>query len=270
MNHPDVAKFDLSNLFAMWCGAAPAPVQVWQKAVDVLGMTEICTGYGQTEVTSSGVITKVGDSIEQITTHVGHPKIGGVCGLLEFNGSTVQYKTVNPDTGKDLSPHSIGELAVRGNTVTNGYYNKPEETAQAIDKDGWLLTGDVGLIDNNGYIKHLGRSDDLYKVSGELVAPRETEEVISKHPEVNQVFIVGVPDALTTEAGAAFVELKPGASFVRREITDWCSSRVARFKIPRHVWFIESSDWPLTSTGKVQKFRLKEMAKERLIAIKNR
>lgn len=268
LNHPQIAAFDLSNLFAMWCGAAPAPVHVWERAVEVLGLTEVCTGYGQTEVTSSGVITKVGDSIEQITTHVGHPKIGGVCGLPEFNGSTVQYKTIDPDTGKDLPAHTIGELAVRGNTVTNGYYNKPEETAQAIDKDGWLRTGDVGIIDENEYIKHLGRSDDLYKVSGELVAPRETEEVISEHPGVNQVFIIGVPDAVTTEAGAAFIELKPGASNVRHEITHWCSSRVARFKIPRHVWFIESSDWPLTSTGKVQKFRLKEMAKERLSARK--
>ena len=266
LDHPRVSEFDLSSLFAMWCGAAPAPVHVWERAVDVLGLTEVCTGYGQTEVASSGVTTEVGDSIELITTRVGRPKIGGVAGLPEFNGSTVQYKTIDPDTGEDLPLGSIGELTVRGNTVTNGYYNKPEETAKAIDKDGWLRTGDVGLIDENGYLTHLGRSDDIYKVSGELVAPREVEEVISQHPAVSQVFIVGVKDALTTAAGAAYIELKPGASCVRREIINWCSSRVARFKIPRHVWFIETSDLPMTSTGKVQKFRLVDMAEERLSA----
>jgi fatty-acyl-CoA synthase len=270
LNHERVAEFDLSSLFAMWCGAAPAPVHVWESAVNVLGLTEVCTGYGQTEVTSSGVTTEVGDPIELISKRVGRPKIGGIAGLSEFNGSAVQYKTIDPETGEDLPLGSIGELTVRGNTVTKGYYNKPEETAETIDKDGWLRTGDVGLIDDNGYLQHLGRSDDLYKVSGELVAPRETEEVISKHPDVNQAFIIGVPDKITTEAGAAFIELKPGASLIRRDIINWCTSNVAKFKIPRHVWFIEPADWPMTSTGKVQKFRLKEIAKEKLELRKNK
>lgn len=265
LNEPRVSEFDLTNLFAMWCGAAPAPAHVWERAVDILGMTEMITGYGQTEVTSSGVTTEIGDAVERIVTRVGRPKLGGVTGMGEFNGSTVEYKTVDPETGEDLPAGSIGEFVVRGNTVTRGYYNKPEETAQAIDKDGWLKTGDVGWIDEHGYLEHLGRSNDLYKVSGELVAPRETEEVIAKHPAVNQVFIVGVPDRMTTEAGVAFIELKPGESCERRDITDFCSGKVARFKIPRHVWFIEADEWPMTSTGKVQKFRLQEMAKERLV-----
>jgi fatty-acyl-CoA synthase len=261
LNHPRISEYNLSNLYAMWCGAAPAPVPVWKKAVDILGLTEVCTGYGQTEVTSSGVTTEMGDTIDLISTRVGRPKIGGTAGLPEFHGSTVQYKTIDRDTGEDLPPGTIGELVVRGLTVTNGYYKKPEETAKTIDKDGWLRTGDIGRIDENGYIELLGRSKDLYKVSGELVAPREIEEVISKHPAVNQVYIVGVQDAITTEAGAAFVELKSShESCSRRELLNWCSSRVARFKIPRHIWFVKPSEWPMTSTGKVQKFRLKEMA----------
>lgn len=264
LNEPRVSEFDLSSLFAMWCGAAPAPIHVWENAVKTLGLTEICTGYGQTEVTSSGVTTEMGDPIERIATRVGRPKLGGVCGQPEFRGSVVEYKTIDPETGEDVTTGSIGALAVRGRTVTHGYYNKPDETARAIDKDGWLRTGDIGQIDEFGYIEVLGRTNDLYKVSGELVAPREVEEVIAEHPAVNQVFIVGVPDQITTEAGAAFIELKPGESCVRRDIIDWCASRVARFKIPRHVWFIEASDWPLTSTSKVQKFQLKEMAMERL------
>lgn len=264
LNEERISEFDLSHLYAMWCGAAPAPVHVWERAAKTLGLTEICTGYGQTEVSSSGVITEMGDPLERISTRVGRPKLGGVCGLAEFNGSTVQYQTIDPETGENLPSGAIGELVVRGNTVTHGYYNKPEETAKTIDKDGWLRTGDVGKLDEHGYVEHLGRSNDLYKVSGELVAPRETEEVIAKHPAVNQVFIVGVPDGMTTEAGAAFIELHPNKTCVRRDIVNWCLERVARFKVPRHVWFIEATDWPMTSTGKIQKFRLQEMAKERL------
>lgn len=264
LNEPRLSEFDLSDLFAMWCGAAPAPVYVWEQAIEKLGVTEIITGYGQTEVTSSGVTTEIGDPLERITSHVGRPKLGGVSGLTEFNGSNVQYKTIDPETRIDLPDGSIGELAVRGNTVAKGYYNKPEETSDAIDKDGWLRTGDVGVIDEFGYIQHQGRSNDLYKVSGELVAPKETEEAIAKHPAVNQVFIVGVPDPMTTETGFAFIELKAGESCVRKDITDWCSERISRFKIPRHVWFIENADLPMTSTGKVQNFRLQEIAKEKL------
>ncbi|MGP4106678.1 class I adenylate-forming enzyme family protein [Virgibacillus sp. L01] len=264
LNHSRVSEFDLSNLFAMWCGAAPAPVPVWKKAIDVLGLTEIITGYGQTEVASSGVTTEIGDSLERISSRVGRPKLNGVSGLSEFNGSAVQYKTIDRDTGKDLPAGSVGELAVRGGTVTHGYYKKQEETAKTIDKDGWLRTGDVGRIDENGYIQVLGRSKEMYKVSGELVSPREVEIAISHHPAVSQVNVIGVPDVLTTEIGAGFIELIEDETCTRRDIIDWCSSRLARFKIPRHIWFIDSSEWPMTSTGKVQKFRLTEIAEEKL------
>lgn len=264
LNHPRVSEFDLSHLYSMWCGAAPAPVPVWKKAVDILGLTEVITGYGQTEVTSSGVTTEVGDDIERVSARVGRPKLGGIVGLPEFNGSTVQYKTIDRETKEDLANGSIGELVVRGVTVTHGYYNKPEETARVIDKDGWLRTGDVGRIDENGYIEMLGRDKDIYKVSGEIVSPGEVEEVISQHFAVNQVAVIGVPDRLTTEAGVAFIELETGKTCTRKEIIEWCSTRLARFKRPRHVWFIEANDWPMTSTGKIQKFRLRDMAKEKL------
>ncbi|SIS74894.1 class I adenylate-forming enzyme family protein [Salimicrobium salexigens] len=264
LNHPQVEEFDLSSLFAMWCGAAAAPVSTWQQAVDVLDITEIITGYGQTEVVSSGVTTEIGDPLERVATRVGRPKLNGVSGLPEFNGSSVQYKTVHRDTGEDLPHGEMGELAVRGATVTHGYYKKPEETAQAIDKDGWLKTGDVGKIDENGYIQMLGRSKEMFKVSGELVSPREVEIAISHLSEVKEVQVVGVKDKLTTEAGAAFVELKEGETLRRKDITRWCAERLAKFKVPRHVFFIHSSEWPMTSTGKVQKFRLQELAKERL------
>lgn len=265
LNEPRVSEFDLSNLYSMWCGAAPAPVPVWEKAMDVLGLTEIITGYGQTEVTSSGVTTEVGDSLETISSYVGRPKLSGVAGLPEYSGSSVQYKTIDRETGEDLPTGSVGELAVRGVTVTNGYYNKPIETAEAIDKDGWLKTGDVGRVDEQGYIQLVGRDKDIFKVSGLIVSPGEVEEVISRHPAVNQVAVIGVPNTVTTEAGAVFIELRSGEVSSRKEIIEWCSERLARFKLPRHVWFIEANEWPMTSTGKIQKFRLRDIAKDKFL-----
>ncbi|GIO19946.1 AMP-binding protein [Oceanobacillus oncorhynchi subsp. incaldanensis] len=264
LNHPKVSEFDLSSLFAMWCGAAPAPVPVWKKAMDTLGLTEMITGYGQTEVSSSGVTTELGDSLEMISTRVGRPKLAGSSGLSEFQGHATEYKTINPQNGKDLEAGAVGELTVRGPSVTSGYYNKPEETAAVIDKDGWLRTGDVGRIDENGYVQLLGRSKEMYKVSGELVAPREVEAVISEHPAVAQAGVIGVPDSMTTEIGAAFIEVYDGEAVTRKEIVQWCTDKLARFKIPRYVWVISAFDWPLTSTGKIQKFRLQEMAEEKL------
>ena len=264
LNHPKVSAFDLSSLFAMWCGAAPAPVPVWKKAMDTLGLTEMITGYGQTEVSSSGVTTELGDSLEMISTRVGRPKLAGSSGLSEFQGHATEYKTIDPQNGKDLEAGAVGELTVRGPSVTSGYYNKPEETTAVIDKDGWLRTGDVGRIDENGYVQLLGRSKEMYKVSGELVAPREVEAVISEHPAVAQAGVIGVPDSMTTEIGAAFIEVYDGEAVTRKEIVQWCTDKLARFKIPRYVWVISAFDWPLTSTGKIQKFRLQEMVEEKL------
>ncbi|HEX7058193.1 MAG TPA: class I adenylate-forming enzyme family protein [Bacilli bacterium] len=264
LNHPELDKFNLQHLYALLCCAAPAPVPLWQRAVDMLGVTEIGTGCGGTEASSTTMLTEIGDPLEVISTRVGKIKLAGVAGSPEFDGASVQYKVIDADTGNDLPAGSVGELAVRGNVVTRGYYKKPAETAAAIDKDGWLRSGDLGRIDEHGYIQLLGRSKDLYKVSGETVAPKEVEDAISLHPAVAQAYIVGVPDALTTETGAAFIELKQQASCTKREILDWCKQRVARFKVPRYIWFVTADEWPLTGTGKIQKFKLREMAKARL------
>jgi len=264
VNHPQVEQFDLGSLYALMCAAAPAPVPVWRKAIDVLGLTEICTGYGGTEATAATVHTEIGDPIDVVVSRVGRIKPGGSSGLPEFGGKNVQYKVIDPFTSEDLPEDAIGELAVRGNLVTRGYYHKPDETAYSIDKDGWFHTGDLGRIDERGYLEFLGRSKDVYKVSGENVAPKEVEDVITRLESVAQAYVVGVPDALTTEAGAAFVELKSGASCTRREVIAWCQNHLARFKVPRHVFFVEASEWPMTGTGKIQKFKLRDMAKERL------
>ncbi|MCY0876911.1 MAG: AMP-binding protein, partial [Firmicutes bacterium] len=192
-------------------------------------------------------------------------KPGGVSGLPEFGGANIQYKTIDPFTQLDLDPGDIGELVVRGNHVTKGYYNKPDETAAVIDKDGWLRTGDLGRMHEGGYIELLGRSKELYKISGENVAPKEVEDVISRHPAIAQAYVIGVKDVMTSETGAAFIELRAGATCTRRELIDYCQERLARFKVPRYFWFMEADQWPMTGTGKIQKFRLQEIAEKRLL-----
>lgn len=270
LNDPQRGAFDASSLNALMCAAAPTPVPVWEAAVEAFGLTELCTGYGGTEATAATVHTEIGDPIERVATRVGRIKPGGSSGLPEYGGANSQYKVVDPFTGEDLADGAVGELAVRGNFVTRGYYRKPAETAAAIDVDGWFHTGDLGRIDDDGYLEFQGRSNEMFKVSGENVAPKEVEEVVSQHPAVSQVYVVGISDAQTTEAGAAFVELKPGASCERRDIIEWCQQRLARFKVPRRVWFLEAADWPMTGTGKIQKFKLRALAEERLKGIARR
>ena len=261
LHYPDLKKYDLSALFSLMSAAAPAPIPVWKQAKHELGLTEICAAYGGTEASAATVHTEVGDPIEIVSTRVGRIKPGGSSGLPEFGGANIEYKVVDPYTRETIDPGTQGELVVRGNLVTKGYYNKPDETAAVIDKDGWFHSGDLGRIDEHGYLEFLGRSKDLYIVSGENVAPKEIEEVISTHDAIKQVYVVGVPHALTGEIGAAFVELKPEAELNRREIVTLCRQQLAKFKVPRYVWFIQEEDWPYTGNGKLQKFRLVEIAK---------
>lgn len=257
-------QYDLSELFALMCAAAPAPVPLWERAVAAFGLSEMVTGYGGTEASAATVHTEIGDSLEIITTKVGRIKPGGPSGLEEFGWANSQYKVIDPDTGEDLGDGEIGELAVRGNFVTRGYYHKPDETARHIDKDGWFRTGDLGRIDDRGYLEFHGRANELYKVSGENVSPKEIEEVISRHPAVNQVYVVGVPSPVTTETGAALIELRKGETASRREMIEWCREHLAKFKVPRYYFFVEESEWPMTGTGKVQKYLLAQLARERI------
>jgi fatty-acyl-CoA synthase len=258
--HPDRGKYNLSSLKGVVVDAAPAPIPLWERVIKELGLIELTTGYGQTETHGGTCVAASEATIDTLARRVGQVKLGGAAALPEFHGSFCEYKVIEPITGKALPQGAEGELACRGATITRGYYNSPEANARTFDKDGWMRTGDLGIIHDDGYIELTGRSKEIYIVGGELVAPREVENYISQHPKVNQVYIVGVPDARLGEVGLAYIELKPDETCSRREITSFCKKGLARYKVPTYVKFISGSEFPLTATGKVQKFKLRERA----------
>ncbi len=261
LTHPDLKKHDLAALRSVMNAAAATPLWVWEALRRELGISEMNTGWGMTEVSAAAMYTPFGASLQVITDTVGREKPGGVAGQEEFSGALVEFKLIDPATKEDLLPDSTeGELAVRGSIVTRGYYNKPVETSEAIDKDGWLRTGDVFRRRDDGNYEITGRAKDLYKIGGELVAPKEIEELICGHEAVNQVHICGVPDERMGEVGAAFVQLKAGQKCTQAELVAFVESRVARFKIPKYWLFVE--EFPMTATGKVQKFMLRQIAIE--------
>jgi fatty-acyl-CoA synthase len=258
------ASYDTSSLHTVMSAAAPAPVRLWQAVRDELGIREVVTAYGMTETSSASTFTEPDGPLELVASTVGAPKRGGVAGDPELDGRLCAYKTIDPLTGKDLPAGSEGELAARGPIVTRGYYNKPAETAAAIDGEGWLRSGDLAWIDpGNRHVVLTGRSKELYKCGGELVAPKEVEDVLSSHPAVGQAYLVGLPDDRMGEVGCAWV-VPTGAEPPPDELIGYCRDRLARFKVPAHVIYIRADELPTTATGKVQKFRLIERARRLL------
>lgn len=264
LEHPDRKAFDLSSVSAILSGAAPAPVWLWEKVRDELGIEEIVTGYGMTETGGAMTLTLPEDPLQYHSDTVGRPKLAGAAGVPGADALTV-YKTIDPVTGEDLPPGTEGEFASRGPTNMIGFWAKPEETEAAF-VDGWVRSGDLGRIREDGYLVVTGRSKELYKSGGELVMPKEIEELLSKHPAVSQVFAIGVRDERWGDAGVVCIVPVPGAEVSAEEIIDICKRNLARFKVPKHVFFLRAEDLPKTPTGKVQKFRLVRWAEERLAA----
>jgi fatty-acyl-CoA synthase len=264
MEHPDIGRYDLSSLAAVLMGAAPTPVWVWQALKDRLGLQEVFTGYGMTELTSATTFTTPDDPLERVATTVGRPLDAGVAGIDHLGGIVADYKTIDPLTGADLPSGAEGELCARGPIATRGYYAKPKETGELLMADGWVRSGDLGRIRPDGYVELTGRSKELYKSGGELVSPKEIEELLTGHPAVAQAYAVGVPDDRWGEIGCAWIVRTPGAEVDAAELIDLARQRLARFKVPKHVFFLEAAELPTTATGKVQKFQLVGMAKARL------
>jgi fatty-acyl-CoA synthase len=249
MNHPDCATTDLRSLRTGLLAAGMASSEpVARKAQRLLCPT--LTGWGMTEVGVGALLSFLDSPEDDRCLGSGWPLPG------------CEFKVIDPTTGQSRTPGTMGELCTRGYGVMQGYYKKPEETAKAIDADGWLHTGDMAIMRADGMVRFLGRYKEILKVGGENVDPVEVEAFLLQHPAVNQVKIVGVPDARLNEVGAACVVLNPGATVTATDLIELCRGKLASFKIPHHVLFVQ--EFPMTSSGKVQKFRLREVAIEHL------
>lgn len=264
MEQAKIRAYDLSSLTAIHSAAAPTPSWVWKDIQDTLGCDEIFTSYGQTETTATIICTCPGDSIEIVATTQGTIVEAGVAGIAAEGGRIAQFKTIDPETGADLPWGTAGEICTRGPMNSLGYFGRPEETAKIMLPDGWLRMGDLGQFRPDGNLFLTGRSKELYKSRGELVSPKELEQILTAHPAISQAFLIGMPDERWGEIGCAWVVLSPEHSLEPQEVIEFLAGQVARYKLPRDVWFIEDHALPKTGTGKVQKNLLRQMA-ERLI-----
>lgn len=246
LEHPDFNKFDLSTLRTGIMAGANCPIEVMKKVNTKMHASEITIAYGQTE--SSPVITqtRTDDALELRVSTVGRSL------------PDVEIKIVDIETNETLPPGKQGELCTRGYHVMKGYYKMPEETAQAIDSDKWLHTGDLAIMDENGYCKITGRIKNMIIRGGENIYPREIEEFLYTNPKISDIQVYGVPDKKYGEQVMAAIILKKGESMTADDVRSFCSGRIANYKIPKYVKFVES--YPMTASGKIQKFKMREMA----------
>jgi fatty-acyl-CoA synthase len=249
VDHPQCATTDRSSLRTGIFAAGMASTEpVARKTQRALGKT--LTGWGMTEVGVAASLSFLDSPEDDRCLGSGWPLPGH------------EFKIIDPATGQCLPSGMMGELCVRAYAVMQGYYRQPEETARAIDAEGWLHTGDLAILREDGMVRFLGRYKDMLKVGGENVDPVEVEAFLLKHPAVNQVKVVGVPDQRLNEVGAACVVVNPEKSVTADDLRDFCRGKLASFKIPRHILFIK--EFPMTSSGKVQKFRLRDAAMQEL------
>jgi fatty-acyl-CoA synthase len=243
---PDFASFDLSSLRTGIMAGSPCPAKVMQRVIAEMHMEQVTICYGMTETSPVSTQTGPEDELERRVGTVGrvHPH--------------VEIKLVDQLTGRTVGRGETGELCTRGYSVMLGYWRDPEQTAEAIDRAGWMHTGDLATMDDAGYVQIVGRSKDMIIRGGENVYPREIEEFLHAHPGVSDVQVVGVPDERYGEAVVAFVRLEAGARVDEDALREHCRERIAHYKVPRDVHFV--AEFPMTVTGKVQKFKLREQA----------
>jgi fatty-acyl-CoA synthase len=237
-------KYDISTLRKGIMAGSPCPVEVMKQVISVMGMEEVTIAYGQTE--SSPVITqtRIDDSLERRVSTVGRALEG------------VEVKIVDPVTNAEMSFGQQGELCARGYSIMAGYYNMPQATAMAVDDEGWLHTGDLAVMDEEGYCNITGRLKDMIIRGGENIYPKEIEEFLYRHPKIADVQVVGLPDERYGEEVLAVVRLREGEQVSEAELREFCKGQIAKHKIPRYVEFVNA--YPITASGKIQKYRLRE------------
>ncbi len=260
----DGQPYDFNSLRVVYSSGTLAPQTIHAEIRELLGPDELVAGYGQTETTAAMTanVAELGDRHLQTTS--GRFRPAGCAGDPALGSVLAVYKTIDPETGADLPRGARGELVVQGPAVTAGYYNKPDETAAAFTADGWLRTGDIGVVSDEGDVVLSGRLKETYRCGGEMVMPAEVERVLADCAGVAQAHVVGLADARMGEVGCAVIIADARE---RPDVTDLiahCTANLARFKVPAHVVFLNASELPMTVTGRVQKFRLAELVARRL------
>jgi fatty-acyl-CoA synthase len=250
LDHPDFGSFDYSTLRTGIMAGSPCPVEVMRKVIERMHMDEVTICYGMTETSPVSTQTTADDPLERRVSTVGrvHPH--------------VEIKIVDPLDGGVVTRGDAGELLTRGYSVMLGYWNDPERTAEAIDRAGWMHTGDLATMDDEGYVNIVGRSKDMIIRGGENVYPREIEEFLYTHEDVADVAVIGVPDQRYGEEIMAWVQLREGAAATEEDLKSFCKGKIAHYKVPRYVKLVD--EFPMTITGKVQKFKMREAAIEEL------
>jgi fatty-acyl-CoA synthase len=243
LEHPEFSSYDLSSLRTGIMAGAPCPIEIMKRVIRDMHMEQVTIAYGMTETSPVSFQSSVDDPIERRVSTVGriHPH--------------VQVKIVDA-SGRSVPVGSQGEILTRGYSVMKGYWNDPERTCESIDEAGWMHTGDLGVLDAQGYCNITGRLKDMLIRGGENIFPREIEDFLYRHPKVLAVQVFGVPDKKYGEEVCAWVQLRPGTVATDQEIREFCRGQIAQHKIPRYVRFV--TEFPLTVTGKVQKFVMRE------------
>jgi len=249
MEHKMFDKFDFSTLRTGIMAGSPCPTKTMEEAVSMMNMAEVTIVYGLTE--SSPGMTQ---------TLYSEPSLEKKCSTVGRALNGIEVAVIDPETGEFCGDGVPGELCCRGHNVMKGYYKMPEETAKTIDKDGWLHSGDIGVRDKDGYFAVTGRIKDMIIRGGENIYPKELEDFIHHIDGIKDVQVVGVPDRKYGEVPGAFIILKEGYDLTQSDIQDYCRGKIARYKIPVHIAFV--NEYPMTASGKIQKYLLRENAEK--------
>ena len=250
LEHPQFKDFDLSSLRTGIMAGAPCPPALMKRVMEEMHCSEILIGYGETEASPLTHLTSRDDSMKRRIETVGK------------NLPHQEVKVVDLNTWQTVPLGQTGEICFRGYHVMKGYYGDPGATQKAIDENGWLHSGDLGSMGADGYVRITGRLKEMIIRGGENIYPREIEDFIFIHPKVAEVAVFGVPDDFYGEQVMAWIELHAGETATEQEIRDFCKGQIAHFKIPKYIWFVE--EFPMTVTGKLQKFRMREIATKRM------
>ena len=246
---PDIDAYDLSSLRTGIMAGSPCPVEVMKQVIDRMGMSEVSICYGMTETSPVSTQTRSDDSVERRVATVGR------------SGPHIESKVIDPATGLTVPRGTPGELCTRGYSVMLGYWRQPDKTSEVIDAARWMHTGDLAVMDDDGYLSITGRIKDMVIRGGENIYPREVEEFLYTHPDILDAQVIGVPDAKYGEELMAWVRLRPGAAPVTAEsLREFCAGKLAHYKIPRYVHLTD--DFPMTVTGKIRKVEMRERSVE--------